>query len=250
VQSKGAMPQMNYLLNQRKHAKQASASGNQEISLMNNLTTQTTHLYQAEPKVEANEYNFSASHGMLDSKDFANQLMKSYSYGGSTSISNSSIGSVHSMDYNYYFVQPSSSSKQGLESLNSNGSSNNYIYPSVHQPSGSTEIPYGNKSSKLSTIQPIENSFDAQTRDLIKTIHQSYQVYLMPLVDMLKTELNNNNYIANNRNTSLRPYNVYAQQQQPQQQQNQASESFFNEVMDYFRFYARKFACFSDKIPG
>jgi hypothetical protein len=246
------MPQMNYLLNQRKHAKQSIISGSQEVSLMNNLTPITTQatqaMYQTEPKLEANDYGFSGSHGMLDSKDFANQLMKGYSYGCSTNISNShGIGSFHSADYNYYFAQPSSSSRQLVDNVNNScGNSNNYIYGNLSQSSGSAELAgYSIKSTKLSTIQPIENSFDSSTRDLIKAIHQSYQVYLMPLVDMLKSELNNSNYSVNNRNNSLRSYNVYGQQQQCE-----TIESTFNEIMDYFRFYARKFACFSDKIPG
>ena len=70
-------------------------------------------------------------------------------------------------------------------------------------------------SSSSNTTTPIEDTLEIGIRDLIKVIHQAYQVYLSPLVQLLKDELN--------KNSSHYNYQQRLSQQQNQYQNFQAN---------------------------
>ena len=101
-----------------------------------------------------------------------------------------------------------------------------------------TTVQCFSNSTANNTTNLIENSLDTSVRDLIKIIYQSYQVYLSSLLPMLKDELN--------KNSSHYNYNRLDQNQY----QANGAKKCMREIMDYLRFYARKFASFSENIPG
>ena len=106
----------------------------------------------------------------------------------------------------------------------------------------------GNNSSASnnSVANSIEDSLETSIRDIIKIFHQAYQVYLSPLVQSLKEELNTNSNHYNYQHRLNQSQNQYPTTCQT----NIFDRKNLHEIIDHLRFYARKFANFSENIPG
>jgi hypothetical protein len=123
----------------------------------------------------------------------------------------------------------------------------------------------------------IEDTLEVQVRDLIDIINHSYDTHLMPIVDALKIEIGKNGYsgssnkscgnvankylmqhyqnfsnsIGNSSSSSVGYQNYALEPFSPlQQYTGQIIDCEFLEAMEYFRFYAKQFSNFIDKIPG
>ena len=200
------MPNTDYLINQRK---------------LKRIKNEATYL----TNTNSNSYSMMNMSSILNNNNNIQANSQIYSAHAYSSQHNFSVGDSNSMtatNYysNSYYDWSSPSNCTQLNSRNSQMISQSFT----------------NNNNNSSSV---ENTLETGVRDLIKIIYQSFQVYLNPLLHLLKEELNKNS-------------NQYNYQHRLASNQYQASieKKNLREIMDYLRFYARKFANFSENIPG
>jgi len=217
------MPNTDYLITQRKMKRiknettYIASNGTSEYTMMN-----MNPILNGTNTLEPNSQMFTAN-SYLNQNNYATNNANNLNYNYSNSYYDWSTNS----NFNY----TSQFQNTGQQMIAQNFSQANSNHTST--------------SSSSNTTTPIEDTLEIGIRDLIKVIHQAYQVYLSPLVQLLKDELN--------KNSSHFNYQQRLSQQQNQYQNFQANfvdKKNLHEIVDHLRFYARKFANFSENIPG
>jgi len=201
------MPNTDYLINQRKLKRIKN-----EATYLNTNEVQNYSMMNMS-SILNNNNNIQANQHIYPSNGYSNQ--NGYAI---------AINDSNNLTYNYsksYYDWSANSNCSQLQVRNQQMISQSFSNTNIN-----------------STSSSIENSLETSVRDLIKIIYQSYQVYLSPLLLMLKDELNKNSNTYN--------YNRMSQNQF----QSNGTKKCLREIMDYLRFYARKFASFSENIPG
>ena len=143
--------------------------------------------------------------------------------------------------------------QNGFANPNDPAAQNNYYNSSFYGWSTTTtSLNYNNGSQTMQTYNhttttysatSTEDTFEFEVRETIKVIHKAYQDYLNPIIQFLTEEIHLNPNHYSHRQSQIAYQNNYLTN-------NNVDIKNVNEVIDYFRFYARKFASFSEKIPG
>jgi hypothetical protein len=189
------------------------------------------------------ENNSVMSHSQIANQLSNNQTSYPHNFNTNNPITNNygfNMNLPTSWSSNYPNVQQNDSNTNFLNKTQVSTSSHLFHVPSA--PSLLTLS--GNTSAPV--VNGIEDSLETKVKDLIKVIIQSYNSYLCPIVEIMKSDF----YLKQNQASSVCNSKSYYTEFHANRVSSTINKVYLFEMIGYMRFYARKFASFSENIPG